>query len=217
VELLRRKNLSMPLITTAITNTGSAQAETMLRLAKRLGIQFYRLGFIQRQADASATKQMAEVKAQLKDLVALNKEIGICGLLQNHSPSGNTVYFGGDLSELREAVEGFAPEQLGIAFDIGHALRVHGDDWRGKFEKLKPHFKIAYVKDVKRDGDWVALGQGDIEKTGYFGLLRALGYAAPVSLHIEYEWAEGGRKNRDLLLKVLKANAQVLRGWFGRS
>src|SRR5437899_2960845 len=99
VELLHRKNLTMPLITTGITSTGSPKAESLLRLAKRLGIQYYRLGFIQRQADATATKQMAEVKAQLTELVALNKEIGICGLLQNHSPAGNTVYFGGDLSE----------------------------------------------------------------------------------------------------------------------
>jgi sugar phosphate isomerase/epimerase len=213
VEMLRRRNLTLPLMTTAITSTGSPQAEALLRLAKKLGIQYYRLGFIQRQAEASAAKQMAEVRAQLKELVALNKEIGICGLLQNHSPAGSTVYFGGDLSELREAVEGFAPEQLGIAFDIGHALRVHGDDWRERFEKLRTHFKIAYVKDVQRKGDWVALGKGDIGKTEYFRLLKEMGYSAPVSLHIEYEWAENGKKNRDLLLKVLKENSQVLRGW----
>jgi len=115
----------LPLLTTAITNTASPHAETLLRLAKRLGIQFYRLGFIERQAGAFAAKQMAEVKAQLKDLAALNKEIGICGLLQNHSPSGRTNLFRWDLSELHEAVKGFASEQLGIAFDIGHALVVH--------------------------------------------------------------------------------------------
>jgi sugar phosphate isomerase/epimerase len=215
VELLRRKNLQLPLLATAITGVGSTQVEALLKLAKRLGIGYYRLGFIERQGDAPAAKQMAEVRARLKELVALNKEIGICGLLQNHSPAGRTVYFGGDLSEMREAVQGFEPEHLGIAFDIGHALRVHGDDWRAQFEKLMAHFRIAYVKDVQRKGDWVALGQGDIGKTGYFQLLKQLGYSAPVSLHIEYDWAENGKKNRDLLLKVLKENSEVLRGWLG--
>src|SRR3954469_21542733 len=93
---LRRKNVSMPLLTTAITDTSGA-TETIVRTAKKLGTQFYRVGFIERAADPA--KQIREVRAHLKDLAALNKEIGITALVQNHSPSGHT-YLGGDLDEL---------------------------------------------------------------------------------------------------------------------
>ena len=94
---------------------------------------------------------MREIKAQLKDLAALNKQIGIGAIFQNHSPAGRS-YVGGDLSELYDIVKDFDPAQIGVAFDIGHALVVHGDDWRRHFEKLKSHLKVAYVKDVTRGG-----------------------------------------------------------------
>ena len=210
---LRKRGLQMPLLTTAITSVASPHTVEILRTAKKLGVKFYRLGFIIRESNASASKQVREFKAQLKDLAALNKQVGIGAIVQNHSPSGQT-YVGGDLTELYEIVKDFDPTQIGVAFDIGHALVVHGDGWRPHFEKLKPHLKIAYVKDVKREGRWVPFGTGDIGSTGYFKLLRELNYQAPVSLHIEFDWTDGGKaKTRAALVKALQESARVLRHW----
>jgi sugar phosphate isomerase/epimerase len=214
VEALRRWNLQMPLLTTAITSVMSPQAEALLRTARKLGIQFYRLGFVDKQKDVPIEKQAGEIRPQLKDLAALNKEIGVCGLLQNHSPAGHGLYFGGDLAEMELLLDGFDPSQLGLAFDIGHALVVHGDGWRPHFEKLKTHFKIAYVKDVTRTARWVPFGEGDVAGTGYFKLLRELGYHAPISMHIEFDWTHGGTtKSRPVLVKALSESAGVLRRW----
>ncbi len=147
----------------------------------------------------------------------MNKAIGLGGLLQNHSPSGRT-YLGGDLAELRALLEDFDPAQLGAAFDIGHALIVHGDGWRAHFEALKPHVKIAYVKDAQRSGRWVPFGQGDIAGTGYFTLLKQMGYHAPFSLHIEYDWSDKGKnKTRQEMLKVLKNSGAMLRKWLAQA
>ena len=210
---LRKRGLQMPLLTTAITSVASPHTVEILRTAKNLGVEFYRLGFIIRESNASAGRQVREFKAQLKDLAALNKQVGIGAIVQNHSPSGQT-YVGGDLTELYEIVKDFDPAQIGVAFDIGHALAVHGDGWRQHFEKLKSHLKIAYVKDVKRGGGWVPFGQGDIASTGYFKLLKQLGYRAPVSLHIEFDWTDGSKsKTRPALGKALQESAQVLRRW----
>jgi sugar phosphate isomerase/epimerase len=213
-EVLARRKLGIKLLTTDITSTKSPHVETVLRAAQKLGIRYYRFGFETRKPGSSVEGQMNEVRAHLRDLSALNKELGMCILLQNHSPSGNTVYLGGDLSELEQAVDGFDPELIGVAFDIGHALVVHGDKWREHFEALRPHFKIAYVKDVKRSGSWVPFGQGDIAGTGYFKLLRQMNYTAPISLHIEFEWQEPGKpKSRERLTQVLRESGQTLRGW----
>jgi sugar phosphate isomerase/epimerase len=217
VEVLRRKNLHLPLLTTAIINVSSPHTEGILRLAKKLGIQFYRLGFIDQKKDVPVKKQLSEIKAQLKDLAALNQQIGITALVQNHSPSGHT-YIAGDLSQLEELVSDFDPAQIGAAFDIGHALIVHGDDWRGHFEKLKSHLKIAYVKDAKRDGRWVPFGQGDIGATGYFKLLKAMGYHAPISLHIEFDWSNMGKnETRAALVTALTESTQVLKRWLAEA
>ena len=210
---LRKRGLQLPLLTTAITGVSSPSTEDILRAAKKVGVQFYRLGFVIRATDAPAGKQVREVKAQLTDLAALNKQIGIGAIFQNHSPSGRS-YVGGDLSEMHEIVKDFDPAQIGVAFDIGHALVVHGDKWRGHFEKLKSHLKIAYVKDVKREGRWVPFGEGDVGSTGYFKLLKELTYQAPVSLHIEFDWTDGGKtKTRPALVKALQDSSRVLRRW----
>jgi Xylose isomerase-like TIM barrel len=123
---MRKRALRLPLLTTAITKVSSPYAEDILRTAKQLGVEFYRLGFIMRESNASTGKQMREITSQLKDLAALNKQVGIGAIIQNHSPAGQ-AYVGGDLSEMYQLVKDFDPAQIGVAFDIGHALVVHGD------------------------------------------------------------------------------------------
>lgn len=212
VEALRKRNLRMPYLTSAITSTTTPQAEVVLRTAKKLGIERYRLGFIYRSEDAAWPTQLKEVRAHLKDLAALNKEIGIGAVMQNHSPSGRT-YVGGNLDELAAIVEGFDPEQVGVAFDIAHAINVHGQDWRLRFDKLRPHLKVVYIKDTNREKHFVPLGQGEVGSTGYFPLLKQVGYHAPVSLHIEYDGAQP--ETRTALLKAVKESLGALRQWLG--
>jgi sugar phosphate isomerase/epimerase len=212
-EALRKRDLKMPYLTTAITGVSSPQTETILRAARKLGVERYRLGFMYRSNNSGWEKQLREVRAQLTDLAALNKEIGIGAVMQNHSPSGRT-YIGGDLDELKQVVDGFHPEQVGVAFDIAHALNVHGEGWREHFEKLKPYLKVVYVKDINREKHFVPLGEGAVGASGYFQLLKALGYHAPISLHIEYE---GGPKTqpgtRSALMQAVKDSLKVLQKW----
>ena len=213
VAALRKRNLSMPLLTTGITSAASPHTEKILRTAKELGVQYYRLGFVERRMDVPAAEQCREIKAQLKDLAALNQQIGIGAVFQNHSPAGRT-YVGGNLAELYDIVQGFDPAQIGVAFDIGHALVVHGDQWRAHFEKLKSHIKVVYVKDVTRDGRWVPFGQGAIGALGYFKLLRQMGYRGPICLHVEFGWTEKGKsKTREALVKALRDSNRALKQW----
>ncbi len=212
-KALHRHGLQLPYITTAIANVSSPRTEEILRTAKKLGVTAYRIGFIEQAKDTPVEKQLAEVKAHLKELAALNREIGIGAVVQNHSPDGK-VYLAGDLGQLEELVSGFDPEQIGVAFDIGHAIIVHGNEWRPYFERLQSHLVVAYVKDAKRAGRWVPFGQGEIAQTGYFELLKKLPRHIPLEMHIEYDWSHGGQaKTRPALLKVLKESAATLRQW----
>ena len=215
VEALRKRGLRMPYLTTAITSTASPHAETVLRTARKLGIERYRIGFIYRSNDAAWEQQLGEVRAQLKDLAGLSRDIGIGAVIQNHSPSGRT-YVGGNLDELTRLVDGFDPEQVGVAFDIAHAVNVHGREWRPRFERLRPHLKVVYVKDANREKQFVPLGQGEVGGTGYFKLLKQIGYQAPISLHIEYDRGPTPQpETRPALLKAVKRSLNVLRQWLG--
>ncbi len=212
-EVLKKHRLGMPLLTTAILSPDSPNADKILRTAKKLGVRFYRTGFIDRGDDQEVKAQIAEARAKFKDLAAINREIGIGAIVQNHSAAGHR-YLGGDLNELEQILADFDPNQIGAAFDIGHAIRVHGNEWRQHFERLKPHLKIAYVKDTNKSGQWVRFGEGEIGKIGYFKLLRQSGYDAPISLHIEFDWSnKGANKTRAALLVALKESSGLLRSW----
>jgi len=212
VEAMHKRKLQLPLLTTAIVSASSPHTEDILRTAKKLGVQYYRLGFVDREGDSK--KQVNEFKAQLKDLAAMNKEIGIGALVQNHSPAGHGNYLGGDLVDMRELVSDFDPSQVSVAFDIGHAIIVHKQEWRPHFEALKSHIKVAYVKDAKMAGRWVPFGEGDVGHLGYFKLLKEMGYNAPISMHMEYDWDQKGKmKNRETLVKALRESADVLKKW----
>ena len=49
---LNKRGLQIPLLTTAIMSVSSPHAEEILRTAKKLGVQYYRLGFVNKQTDA---------------------------------------------------------------------------------------------------------------------------------------------------------------------
>jgi len=206
-EALRKHKVGMLLLTTGINGVTSPNAETILRTAKKLGIHYYRLGFWRKEP-------VATIQAQLQELAALNRQIGVCAILQNHSTGkSKTGYSGGDLNEMREIMQDLPPDQIGVAFDLGHALAMHGNEWSTHFEKLKPWIKIAYIKDYKIGTGFVAYGEGDFGQTDYFRRLRAMNYRAPLSMHIEYDWAKGQPKTRTLLLDTLKASRQTLGRW----
>jgi len=212
-EALRKRKLDMLLITTGINSVASPHAETVLRTAKKLGIRYYRLGFSTNK-QKGATPSLPEIKAQLRELAAFNKELGLTGVIQNHSPSGRSTYVGGDLNEMYDIVKDFNPDQIGVAFDLCHALIVHGDDWTARFDQLKPHIKVAYVKDVKRPKELTPFGEGEFKNTDYFKRLKQMNLTAPLSMHIEYEWCpKGQEKTRAAMLKMLQQNLRVLKGW----
>jgi L-ribulose-5-phosphate 3-epimerase len=215
---LRKRKVSLLLLTTGILGAATPHAREILRAASNLGLRFYRLHWVQVPTDADASRQKDEIKGRLKDLAALNRELGLTALLQNHSGGGSFRYLGGNLEELYELVRDFDPEQIGVAFDLGHALITHGQLWPAHFERLKRHLKVAYVKDTNLRGRFVPFGEGEFSRTDWFGRLKQMGYRAPVSIHIEFDWAgAGGSRTRPALLRALQQSARALRGWLAQA
>lgn len=212
-ELLRKRGCKLLLLTTAILNPTAPHVRDVLDTARKLNVRHYRLASTKWNKDRPADEQLAELKRQLRDLVALNQELGLCALLQNHSPGTPGGYLHGELNNMYELVRDLPSAQIGVAFDLGHALVVHGDDWKSHFEKLKPHVRVGYIKDADRKRGFLAFGEGEFGRTGFFTRLKQMHYAAPLSLHIEYNWAKGGEKNRETLAQALRESLGVLRKW----
>lgn len=214
---LKKHGLSMPMIASGITGPDTPHTERVLNALSKAGIRYYRLAPIRPDKNPEKrSQQVTELRSRLKDLAAINKQLGVTAMAQNHSPASG--YIGGDVAELGRILEGFVPAEIGAAFDLGHAIVVHGKEWPNFWQKIKSHLAVAYVKDVNSADHWVPFGQGEFASSDYFSRLKALNYTTPYSIHIEFDWHEGGKsRNRETLLKSLKHSRETLQAWLAKT
>jgi len=216
VDALKAKNLEVLALATEIRGADEAHTEKVLRTALKLGIRLYRLGGLKYKEGVSIPKQLDEFRARLKDVAALNKDLGITGLYQNHSGNG---YVGASVWDIHEMVKDFDPKQIGVHFDIGHATVESGLSWPTSFSLVKERIGAVIVKDFywkHTPGEaakdvWVPIGQGSIQPR-FFGMLRASGFQGPITMQFEYD----GCRERDSLevrLKAMKQDNLKLREW----
>lgn len=207
-DVLRRRGCRVGLLTTHIVSPDSPHAETVLRTARALGIRWYRTGYWRTPHDG-ATADLASIRAGLRDLAALNRQLGMTAVVQNHSGA----FIGGDLDQMERLLEGLNPDEIGLAFDFCHALIMHGNRWLPHFERLAPRIRVAYVKDVRLPRDMVPLGEGELGRSNWCSHLKRLGLEAPLSLHIEYDWSRDAPKTSELLVKVIRRDLTILKHW----
>lgn len=216
VEALKKRNLEILLASTRIQDISEPYAETVLRTIANLGIKYYRIGSWKYNDKVSVPDQLKEIKAQLKDLVALNKELGICAAFHNHS--GSRV--GAPVWDIYELIKGFANKYIGAAFDIGHATVEGGYAWPIHFRLMQPFLKSVIVKDFrweKKGGPWkihwVPLGQGMVNKE-FFSMLAESGYCGSLIQHFELKVEGNTKKEKHKnLIKIMKRDCATLKTW----
>ena len=185
VAALKKNNLKVGILASGINSLKSPNVEKTLRTAKALGIKQYRLSYFRYDLKSPIIPQIENFKAQIKDLVDLNKEIGIQAVYQNHSGSN---YFGAPLWDLHYMLKSFDPNYLASGFDIGHATTDGGKSWEIQHKLLEPYISSVYVKDplwANKKAGWVPLGEGQV-KEKFFHNVKKSGFQGNYSLHVEY-------------------------------
>ena len=189
VEALKKRGKELTLVTSDITRL-SPQAEKVLRTLSALGIQKYRLGFELYPKDEHPSKKLAEVAAALKDVAALNRELGLQAGFQNHSGSN---YVGASLWDLWTFLKDIDPKHMGVCFDIGHATLEGGLSWPTQARLMQPHFVAIFCKDFFWEKGpkgwqphWCAFGEGSVQPA-FFQWLKTTGFQGPLSQHHEYK------------------------------
>jgi sugar phosphate isomerase/epimerase len=203
VETLRRSGLTVPMITTAITDASDPLTRRVLETARKVGVSHYRMGYWTYPTGADPLRAVRDLKPRAAALAALNREIGIRGGYQNHA--GTRV--GGSVWDIGLLLEGIEPEGLGVQYDICHATVEGGESWPLTLRLIAPHIDTIAVKDCdwarRPDGRWavrdVPLGEGAVNFAAYLRQLRAIGPLPPMTMHFEYaplEMAGGGGAKR---------------------
>tara|TARA_B100000809_G_C15080152_1_gene509371 strand:+ start:451 stop:1341 length:891 start_codon:yes stop_codon:yes gene_type:complete len=207
VEALEKENLKLTIMASSVNSTKQPLTEKVLRTAASLGVKRYRLAYLRYDLSRSIPLQLKEHRETLKDLAAMNKELGISGVYQNHA-GATTV--GSAIWDLHELLRGISPEEIGVAYDIRHATVEGGHNWPLNLELIKPHIGALYVKDFTwkksgHDAVNVPLGEGRVNPR-FFEIARGF-FQGPVSLHVEYLPAAGIPAN----LQAIKADFKTLR------
>ena len=211
-EALRKCGREVTLISTDVRNISQPFTHKVLRTAARLGIKRYRLGFWTYVPDKPIVQQLDEIKAELRDLAALNQELGLTAGFQNHSGAD---FVGAPVWDIWHLLRDFNPRQVGICFDIGHATLEGGYAWPTHARLMEPHYAAVFVKDFfwqKGAGGWEAewcpLGEGMVRRE-FFTALKGSNWSGPISQHHEYRLPE----DRQGLLDRMRQDLQVLREW----
>ena len=187
VEALNKRKLEITVLTSDINDPDDPLTERVLRTAATLGIKRYRMKYFKYDLNGDIFAQIEQWRPKLKQLAAMNHDFGITAVYQNHAGSN---YLGAPLWDLKLALKGISPADIGVAYDIRHATAEGGMSWPLTFKMIQPAIDTVYVKDFvwkeedKRPAN-VSLGSGRVDKK-FFKMLAETGFSGPISLHEEY-------------------------------
>lgn len=211
VEALKKRQRRLVSLTTDVQDASNPLNQRVLRAASKLGLKHYRLGFFRYREDRSIPDQLNEIKAQLREVVALNQELGLCAGFQNHS---GRDYVGAPVWDIYELIKDFDRQQIGVHFDIGHATIEGGNAWRTNARLMTPLFSAVYVKDFawrklgeSWKSEWCPLGQGMISRS-FITTLKKSAFRGPISQHHEYPLGAGKE-----MITAMQKDLATLKSW----
>lgn len=212
-EALARRERRIVIMTTGITSPDSPHATKVLSTAAKLDIRHYRMGYYRYDLDRPILPQLDAFTRQAERLAALNRELGLVGLYQNHA---GDRYVGAPLWDLRQMLESISPEAIAVAFDVRHATVEAGMSWPLDWAMIRPHVGAIFLKDfdwIDRQATNVPLGTGQVSPQ-LFAAVRDSGLAVPVSLHMEY-LDHSKPELIDACVAAYRADRQAARELFG--
>lgn len=211
VKALQKAGVRTNMITTGINNVEDPAVKTTLKTMADLGIQYYRMGYLNYDTNKSIPENLETLKVNFEKLGKLNKEYGVTANYQNHS--GTRV--GGPVWDLYHLLKDCDPNYIGVQYDVRHATVEGGVSWPIGMKLLAPWIRTTDIKDFiwekNEKGEWkvknVPLGEGMVDFKTYFELYKELNIEAPVSIHYEYDLggAEHGDKNPTMSLKEINS------------
>lgn len=216
---LKQRNLEMTILTSGINQVSKEQnTEEVLRTAKALGIERFRMLYFKYDLNKPIQAQIDEWKPLIKDLVQLCSEIGIQPLLQNHSGKD---YFGAPIWDAWSLMKDYTPQQWGFAMDAFHTTVEAGMSWPIDTALVGGHIQAIYFKDVKwlspGKAEGVPLGTGMVNRAFATTLLKR-GFTGPISLHTEY--MTGKTSDPQFVkdsIEAYKRDFAVMKEWIGEA
>lgn len=189
VEAVNQAGLLHRMITTAVDNARDETDRNVLTTAAEYGIEYYRMNWLRYDPDRSMPESVQMFQSRIRELGELNHDLGIVGCYQNHAGT----MAGAAIWELYQMLEEADPAGMGVQYDIRHATVEGGLSWENGLQLIQPQIRTIVLKDFKwqqSNGKWeiinTPIGDGMVDFTRYFRLLKKYNIQVPVSVHFEY-------------------------------
>lgn len=209
VQSVEKAGLSVPIITTAISDADDKLTDTILETASGLGVKYYRPDWFPYDFDKGVIPSLDIWRKRVEKLSELNDKFGMEASYQNHA--GTQI--GAAVWDTWYMLKDQPLSAFGSQFDIRHAVVEGGRNWPVTLRLIAPYINTLVIKDFyweKKDGEWqivdVPVGEGMVDFDQYFNLAAELGVTGPISMHFEYPMTD---KPEELLGKK-EARRQVI-------
>ncbi len=194
VEAAKMAGINIYSIVTFINNADDPITEKILKTASSLGISHYRMDWLCYNEDKTIEENLISIESLMRKLAMLNEKYKIRGEYQNHSGRFKPEpYFGSSIWDLHAVLKNINSPWLGSQYDIMHAMVEGAYSWDVGFKILNLFVYSLAIKDFiwKKNRDkWapevVPLGEGMVNFSRYFDLLKQYQIKCPVSIHYEY-------------------------------
>ncbi|WP_211316261.1 sugar phosphate isomerase/epimerase family protein [Flavobacterium faecale] len=199
IAAIKKSGIHCNLITTAIESVNNPLDMEVLKCASEAKVQVYRTNWYKYKDGMSMQDSLLFYQEEVRKLGQINKELGLIGSYQNV----DGIAIGSSFWEVDTILQTVDQKYFGAQYDIRHALAEGGNSWENGFRLLHDKIKVIVLKDFKWgivNGKWQAInvpvGEGMVDFTTYFKLLKKHHLKPPVSLHIEYDLggAEQGKE-----------------------
>src|SRR5579862_7772089 len=117
IEAIRAEGVEVPMITTAFVNAADPSLRSVLAIAGRMKVPYFKLGYWPYRPNDNIEARVAEVRRDVLGLVIQGRTYGMAAGFHNHSGSnvGEAVW------DTRSIIEGMDPAWIGYYFDPCHA------------------------------------------------------------------------------------------------
>jgi sugar phosphate isomerase/epimerase len=221
VEALKKAGKKVYMLTTNIVSAADPLSERIIKTASKLGVKFYRMGYLTYQDSSKIIPSLEKYRPQMKELADLNRQYTIHGAYQNHA--GTRI--GGPVWDLAYLLQELDPQFIGCQYDVRHATVEGGNSWILGMNLLAPMIKSTVIKDFKwiqNNDKWnavsVPLKEGMVNWDKYWQVIKQQNIGGPLSLHYEYpiltKSEENSLKHTEKVQKfitVMKKDVDVLK------
>ncbi|MBR3350265.1 MAG: AMP-binding protein, partial [Solobacterium sp.] len=93
-----------------------------------------------------------------------------------------------DTERLKNILDEFADDSLGVLWDMHHPFKDHGESPDTTIKNLGGYVKLVHIRDYGEDGSYTIMGEGQLPVKDMMRALSSIDYDGFISLEWKPEW-----------------------------